>query len=60
MEQNSSSDLYLDELSVWRIIRLDGKLVSSINSASVSQINYLPQLTCSPLTNDDILLNLVQ
>ena len=24
MEQNSSSDLYLDELSVWRIVRLDG------------------------------------
>ena len=25
MEQNSSSDLYLDELSVWRVIRLDGQ-----------------------------------
>ena len=34
MEQNSSSDLYLDELSVWRIIRLDVLLVSRINSAS--------------------------
>ena len=33
MEQNSSSDLYLDELPVWRIIRIDGQLVSSINSA---------------------------
>ena len=34
MEQNSSSDLYLDELPVWRIIRIDGQLVSSINSAT--------------------------
>ena len=33
IRQNSSSDLYLDKLSVWRIIRLDGYLVSSINSS---------------------------
>ena len=35
MKQNSSSDLYLDELPVWRIIRIDGQLVSSINSAII-------------------------
>ena len=35
MEQNSSSDLYLDELSVWRIIRLDGWLVYSMNSGNL-------------------------
>ena len=33
IRQNSSSDLYLDKLSVWRIIRLDVYLVSTINSA---------------------------
>ena len=40
IRQNSSSDLYLDELSVWRIIRLDGEFVSSINSANVSAVIY--------------------
>ena len=33
IRQNSSSDLYLDGLSVWRMIRLDGWSVSSINRA---------------------------
>ena len=33
MEQNSSSDLHLDELSVLGIILLDRQNVSSINSA---------------------------
>ena len=37
MEQNSFSDLYLDELSVWRIIRLDRSLVSSMNSSNVDR-----------------------